>query len=168
MALIVLDAGHGGENPGATYQGRQEKDDALNIALAVGAILERQGQEVYYTRTTDIYESPQQKRGIRRERTILFPSTGIPVLIPISIPEWKVWFIINTGPRREWQRISIRSWKRWDLPIREFQSVPIWQCFAERECRQCWWRWGLSTQMRTIGSWMTGLMRWRTPSPRGF
>ncbi len=61
MALIVLDAGHGGENPGATYQGRQEKDDALNIALAVGAILERQGQEVYYTRTTDIYESPQQK-----------------------------------------------------------------------------------------------------------
>jgi len=27
----------------------------------VGAILERQGQEVYYTRTTDIYESPQQK-----------------------------------------------------------------------------------------------------------
>ncbi|MBR4732712.1 MAG: N-acetylmuramoyl-L-alanine amidase, partial [Lachnospiraceae bacterium] len=31
MALIVLDAGHGGENPGATYQGRQEKDDALRL-----------------------------------------------------------------------------------------------------------------------------------------
>lgn len=61
MALIVLDAGHGGENPGATYQGRQEKDDALNLALAVGAILESRGQDVYYTRTTDIYESPQQK-----------------------------------------------------------------------------------------------------------
>ena len=61
MALIVLDAGHGGENPGATYQGRQEKDDALNLVLAVGAILEAGGQEVYYTRTTDIYESPAQK-----------------------------------------------------------------------------------------------------------
>ena len=61
MALIVLDAGHGGENPGATYQGRQEKDDALKLALAVGSILENSGQEVYYTRTTDIYESPQQK-----------------------------------------------------------------------------------------------------------
>lgn len=61
MALIVLDAGHGGENPGATYQGRQEKDDALNLVLAVGAILEAGGQEVYYTRTTDVYESPAQK-----------------------------------------------------------------------------------------------------------
>ena len=61
MALIVLDAGHGGENPGATYQGRQEKDDALNLVLAIGAILEENGQEVYYTRTTDIYESPAQK-----------------------------------------------------------------------------------------------------------
>ena len=61
MALIVLDAGHGGENPGATYQGRQEKDDALNLVLAIGRILEENGQEVYYTRATDIYESPAQK-----------------------------------------------------------------------------------------------------------
>ena len=29
MALVVIDAGHGGSNPGAVYNGRQEKDDAL-------------------------------------------------------------------------------------------------------------------------------------------
>lgn len=61
MPLIVLDAGHGGENPGATYQGRQEKDDVLALTLAIGQILENSGVEVYYTRTTDIYESPYQK-----------------------------------------------------------------------------------------------------------
>lgn len=61
MALIVLDAGHGGANPGAVYQGRQEKDDVLALSLAVGAILENRGQDVYYTRTTDIYESPLEK-----------------------------------------------------------------------------------------------------------
>ncbi len=61
MPLIVLDAGHGGANPGATYQGRQEKDDALALTLAVGQILENRGVDVYYTRTTDIYESPAQK-----------------------------------------------------------------------------------------------------------
>lgn len=61
MALVVIDAGHGGSNPGATYQGRQEKDDALALALAVGDILERNGLEVYYTRTTDVYESPFRK-----------------------------------------------------------------------------------------------------------
>lgn len=61
MPLIVLDAGHGGANPGAVYQGRQEKDDVLALTLAIGRILEDRGVGVYYTRTTDIYESPAQK-----------------------------------------------------------------------------------------------------------
>ncbi len=61
MALVVLDAGHGGSNPGATYNGRQEKDDTLALALAIGPILEANGVNVYYTRDTDLYESPHQK-----------------------------------------------------------------------------------------------------------
>ena len=61
MPLVVLDAGHGGANPGATYNGRQEKDDALALVLAIGPILEANGVDVYYTRTSDIYESPYQK-----------------------------------------------------------------------------------------------------------
>lgn len=61
MPLIVLDAGHGGANPGAVYQDRQEKDDVLALTLAIGRILEDRGVDVYYTRTTDIYESPAQK-----------------------------------------------------------------------------------------------------------
>lgn len=61
MPLIVLDAGHGGSNPGAVYQGRQEKDDVLALTLAIGRILEDRGVDVYYTRTSDIYESPAQK-----------------------------------------------------------------------------------------------------------
>lgn len=61
MALVVLDAGHGGSNPGAVYNGRQEKDDVLNLTMAVGRILEANGVNVYYTRTDDTYESPLQK-----------------------------------------------------------------------------------------------------------
>jgi len=61
MALVVLDAGHGGNNPGAVYNGRREKDDTLALSLAVGQILEQNGVEVYYTRTTDVYEAPTQK-----------------------------------------------------------------------------------------------------------
>ncbi len=61
MALVVIDAGHGGNNPGAVYNGRQEKDDVLALSLSVGQILEQNGVEVYYTRTKDIYESPAQK-----------------------------------------------------------------------------------------------------------
>lgn len=61
MALVVLDAGHGGENPGAIYQGRQEKDDTLALTLAIGRILEDNGVDVYYTRETDVFETPLQK-----------------------------------------------------------------------------------------------------------
>ena len=59
---IVLDAGHGGGDPGAVYQGRQEKDDTLTLTMAVGEILERNGIDVVYTRTEDIYQTPFEKQ----------------------------------------------------------------------------------------------------------
>ena len=59
--LIALDAGHGGSDPGATYNGRTEKDDNLKLARAVGNILEKRGVNVIYTRTDDIYETPFKK-----------------------------------------------------------------------------------------------------------
>ena len=58
---IMLDAGHGGRDPGAVYNGRQEKDDTLRLTLAVGEILQDNGLDVEYTRTTDIYQSPYEK-----------------------------------------------------------------------------------------------------------
>ena len=58
---IMLDAGHGGRDPGAVYNGRQEKEDTLELTLAIGEILQNNGIDVEYTRTTDVYESPYQK-----------------------------------------------------------------------------------------------------------
>lgn len=58
---IMLDAGHGGRDPGAVYEGRREKEDTLRLTMAVGEILQNNGIDVEYTRTTDIYESPLQK-----------------------------------------------------------------------------------------------------------
>ena len=58
---IMLDAGHGGTDPGAVYNGRKEADDTLKLTLAVGEILQNHGFDVEYTRTTDVYESPYQK-----------------------------------------------------------------------------------------------------------
>lgn len=58
---IVIDPGHGGSDFGATYNGRTEKDDNLNLALAVGQILENNGIDVVYTRTSDVYNTPLEK-----------------------------------------------------------------------------------------------------------
>ena len=64
---IVLDAGHGGTDPGAIYKERKEKDDNLQLTLAVGKILEDNGIDVVYTRTTDIYQTPFEKAKIANE-----------------------------------------------------------------------------------------------------
>ena len=64
---VMLDAGHGGEDNGATYNGRLEKDDNLRLALAVGDILKKNGIDVLYTRTTDIYQTPFEKARIANE-----------------------------------------------------------------------------------------------------
>jgi len=61
MATVVIDAGHGGSDYGATYLGRREKDDNLRLALAVGNILSNNGVNVIYTRTGDVYETPVRK-----------------------------------------------------------------------------------------------------------
>lgn len=61
---VIIDAGHGGEEPGAMYDGRREKDDALRLALAIGQILEKNGVDVVYTRTTDVFDTPLEKAQI--------------------------------------------------------------------------------------------------------
>ncbi len=68
MAKVTIDAGHGGYDGGANYNGRLEKNDNLEIALAVGELLEQNGIEVGYTRITDVYDSPNEKARIANEQ----------------------------------------------------------------------------------------------------
>ena len=52
--VVVLDAGHGGKDPGNVQNGYFEKDIALQIVLKIGAELEQQDHiKVIYTRTSD-------------------------------------------------------------------------------------------------------------------
>lgn len=64
---IIIDAGHGGANPGAVYEGRRESDDVLRLALAVGDILKNDGFDVVYTRTDDVTQSVGEKAAIANE-----------------------------------------------------------------------------------------------------
>ncbi len=54
--VVVLDAGHGGHDPGNLGNGYLEKDIALKIVLKVGAILARHDNiKVIYTRNDDTF-----------------------------------------------------------------------------------------------------------------
>ena len=52
--VIFVDAGHGGNDPGAVANGIQEKDVVLPISLKLGQALQSMGYTVYYTRTNDV------------------------------------------------------------------------------------------------------------------
>lgn len=61
--VVVIDAGHGGKDPGAQGRFSNEKDITLAIALKVGAYLEKytSNVKVIYTRKTDVFV-PLDKR----------------------------------------------------------------------------------------------------------
>ncbi|HKL36071.1 MAG TPA: N-acetylmuramoyl-L-alanine amidase [Salegentibacter sp.] len=60
--VVVLDAGHGGKDPGNMGNGFKEKEIALSIILKIGKALERKGGiEVIYTRDSDVF-IPLDKR----------------------------------------------------------------------------------------------------------
>ena len=53
VARVVVDAGHGGVDPGApmvTREGMREKDITLQVALKLGDALKQRGVDVVYTR----------------------------------------------------------------------------------------------------------------------
>ena len=67
--IIILDAGHGGEDCGAIgVSGVYEKDLNLLIAFEIGRILEEKGLAVIYTRTDDklLYKEEENIKGIRK------------------------------------------------------------------------------------------------------
>ncbi|MEM1096704.1 MAG: N-acetylmuramoyl-L-alanine amidase [Bacteroidota bacterium] len=63
LDTIVIDAGHGGKDPGARYYGVSEKNVVLPVALKLGKYLEELlGVRVVYTRTDDTF-IPLHERG---------------------------------------------------------------------------------------------------------
>lgn len=77
---IVIDAGHGGYDAGATYNGRREKDDTLALALAVGEILEAQDTMLSTHGRTMSTIRQCRKRGLEMKavQISLYRFTGIP------------------------------------------------------------------------------------------
>jgi len=53
---LVLDAGHGGKDPGANKNGCVEKEIALDVVLQIGELLKKYSDfDIKYTRTTDVF-----------------------------------------------------------------------------------------------------------------
>ncbi len=68
--IVVVDAGHGGEDPGvvSNYSSLAEKDLNLRIAQLLKDYLEQDGYTVHMTRTEDILNYPEGTKDIYQKR----------------------------------------------------------------------------------------------------
>ncbi|MBA2666971.1 MAG: N-acetylmuramoyl-L-alanine amidase [Trueperaceae bacterium] len=68
---VVIDAGHGGRDPGAVAPWGREKEIALDVSLRLKQLLEAQGVQVIMTRTSDVYvEFPDRSAQATNDRNI--------------------------------------------------------------------------------------------------
>lgn len=66
LKTVVIDAGHGGKDPGCSGVKYKEKDVALAVALKLGKFIEENCKDVkvVYTRTTDVFLELQERAAI--------------------------------------------------------------------------------------------------------
>lgn len=62
--IVVIDAGHGGKDPGATCDGAKEKDIVLSVAKKLASSLSSNGYKVYLTRNDDVFLTLEQRTRI--------------------------------------------------------------------------------------------------------
>src|SRR5262249_8768477 len=75
VSRIVIDAGHGGHDPGAHGNGINEAELTLDVALRLQKLLDKAGVDVVMTRDTDVFIPLEERTAIaNREGADLFLS----------------------------------------------------------------------------------------------
>ena len=99
MKTIVIDAGHGGFDPGAVNGPRMEKNDNLGMALAVQKKLQEQGQRVIMTRNTDVFVPLEERSAIsNRNNADVFASIHRNAHTSIAANGLETYVQINSAP----------------------------------------------------------------------
>ena len=78
VKTVMIDAGHGGKDPGALAYGVREKNITLALAKKVGARLKKKGLKVLYTRTNDTFVSLEKRTALANaQKADLFVSIHV-------------------------------------------------------------------------------------------
>lgn len=80
LKTIVIDAGHGGKDPGCSGFGSKEKDIALDVAIKLGEFIKQNMEDVkvIYTRKTDVFVELHERAAIaNRNNADLFISIHV-------------------------------------------------------------------------------------------
>ena len=109
--IIVLDPGHGGEDPGAIgYSGVYEKNITLAMAKELKVILEKEGYKVHLTRSTDIFIPLRDRVKIARKYNAdLFMSIHADSAVNRSAKGLSVYTLSETASDKEAAALAERE-----------------------------------------------------------
>lgn len=125
---IVIDAGHGGTDPGAIGPGgTQERDVTLDIALRLGRILQAHGHEAFQTRSDDRALHPD-KRDDLNARAMLSLHKGAHALVSIHADASE-----DPTRRGAWTFYPSAEDKGTGRPIQEAREGPLADVLARAE-----------------------------------
>ena len=124
IARIVIDAGHGGHDPGASVKGLTEADLTLDIALRLEKLLLRQpGVEVVQTRRTNAYVPLEERTEIaNRSGADLFLSIHANASTDRRARGVETYFL-NFAPNAEAEAIAARENAGSTRPMRQLPEL---------------------------------------------
>jgi N-acetylmuramoyl-L-alanine amidase len=109
VARIVIDAGHGGHDPGAKARGLEEAELVLDVALRLEALLKDAGVEVLMTRRTDTFVALEERTAIaNRAGADLFLSIHSNASASDSARGVETYFL-NFAPNSQAEAIAARE-----------------------------------------------------------
>ena len=123
--VIVIDAGHGGKDPGAlSSSGKREKDLVLQTALTLRDKLNANGRyKVYLTRDTDVYIEHEDRVSMARNwGADLFISLHADAAGNSEVSGATVYTLSARGERRVDGEAKTNGW---DLPIEDGTPVAV-------------------------------------------
>ena len=84
--VVVIDAGHGGQDSGAVNSGKKEKDAVLQITQKLYKEFRKQGYKIYLTRSNDRFLRLDQRTKIadRKNAGLKVPFEGSAHLIYVG------------------------------------------------------------------------------------
>jgi N-acetylmuramoyl-L-alanine amidase len=110
ISRVVIDAGHGGHDPGARVKGLNEADLTLDVALRLEKLLLKvPGVEVILTRRTNVYIPLEERTAIaNRAGADLFLSVHVNASHNVRARGIETYFL-NFAPTKEAEAIAARE-----------------------------------------------------------
>ncbi|WP_234990774.1 N-acetylmuramoyl-L-alanine amidase [Paucidesulfovibrio gracilis] len=110
IKTVMIDAGHGAHDKGAAHNGLYEKDINLTVAKEVGALLEKEGFHVLYTRTDDTFVPLEERTAMANMSKVdLFLSLHCNAFRKSSIRGFETYSLSLKSSSEQARRVAARE-----------------------------------------------------------